>query len=131
LIVIDSSALIAIFLQEPDGEHFKEMIVADEDAVISAATLLETSIVLRTFKGRGSVDEALDEFVGVALRVIDVDGNQIVIAREAHLRYGKGLGHPAQLNFGDCFSYALAKSLDVPLLYKGDDFAKTDIKSAL
>ena len=87
--------------------------------------------MLRTFKGGGSVDEALVEFVGVALRVIDVDGNQIVIAREAHLRYGKGLGHPAQLNFGDCFSYALAKSLDVPLLYKGDDFAKTDIKSAL
>jgi ribonuclease VapC len=131
LIVVDSSALVAIFLREPDRETLQQAIIDDGEAVISAATLLETSIVFRTFRGGRLPDEALDAFVTETLRVIDVDRSQVEIARAAHLRFGKGMGHPAQLNFGDCFSYALAKSLDIPLLYKGGDFAKTDIRSAL
>lgn len=131
MIVVDSSALVAIFVEEAEAERLKQSIIIDDDPLISAATLLETSIVLRTFRSRRPTDEVLDEFVSETLRVVDVDVAQVAIARDAHLRYGKGMGHPAQLNFGDCFSYALAKSLNVPLLYKGDDFAKTDITSAL
>jgi len=88
-------------------------------------------VVLRTLDKAPVSDEALDQLVARTLTVHDVTADLVRIAREAHLRFGKGMGHPAQLNFGDCFSYALAKSLDVPLLYKGGDFAKTDIKSAL
>jgi ribonuclease VapC len=77
------------------------------------------------------MDHELDDLIATALSVSDVTSAHLRIAREAHLKYGKGMGHPAQLNFGDCFSYALAKSLDAPLLYKGGDFAKTDIKSAI
>lgn len=131
MIVVDTSVLVAIFVNEPDGQRFKECIVDDDDPVISAGTLLETSIVLRTFAGARVSDEELDGFVRAALRIVSVDADQIEIARTAHMRYGKGMGHPAQLNFGDCFSYALAKALGAPLLYKGGDFAKTDIASAL
>lgn len=103
----------------------------DNQPTISAATVLETSIVLRTRHKELAMDRELDDLIAAALSVSDVTADQIRIARDAHLRYGKGMGHPAQLNFGDCFSYALAKSLDVPLLYKGQDLAKTDIRSAL
>jgi ribonuclease VapC len=131
LIVVDTSAVVAILTNEPEAQQFKELIVDDDDPLISAATMVEASIVLRTFRGLRVNDEELDHFVAEALRIVDVDSVQVEIARHAHLRYGKGMGHPAQLNFGDCFSYALAKSLDAPLLYKGGDFTKTDIKSAL
>ena len=123
--------MIAILARELEEQLFKERLVDDDDPVISAANLLEASIVLRTFRGRIVDDEELDAFVHEALRIVDVDSAMVEIARDAHLKYGKGMGHPAQLYFGDCFSYALAKSLDVPLLYKGADFAKTDIVSAL
>jgi ribonuclease VapC len=131
VIVVDTSVLVAMFAKEPDAQRFKMRIAADEGPVISAATMLETSIVLRTLGGRRSSDQELDGFVAENLTIVAVDSDQVQIARDAHLRFGKGMGHPAQLNFGDCFSYALAKSLDAPLLYKGADFAKTDIKSAL
>lgn len=131
MIVVDTSALIAIFAAEPEAESFKSRIAEDDDPLLSAASLLEASIVLRTPGGRRASDHELDEFVAENLRVIGVDAAQAQIARDGHLRFGKGMGHPAQLNFGDCFSYALAKALEVPLLFKGNDFAKTDIKSAL
>lgn len=131
MIVVDSSAIVAILLLEEDAEALLRVLLADDQPTISAATLLETSIVLRTHPKRAVSDRELDDFVSTALRVSDVTLDHVRIARDAHLRYGKGMGHPAQLNFGDCFSYALAKSLDVPLLYKGGDFGKTDIKSAL
>jgi ribonuclease VapC len=131
VIVVDTSALVAIFAREPEGERFKDVMLDDDAPLISAATLLETSIVLRTFGRRPTSDGELDDFVRENLRVMGVDANQVQAARDAHLKYGKGMGHPAQLNFGDCFAYALAKSLNVPLLYKGGDFAKTDIVSAV
>ena len=100
---------------------------------MSAATLLELTIVLATRNRQAAPDtiREIDEFVlSAAMAVEAVTEEQTQIARIAYLRYGKGTGHPAQLNFGDCFAYALAKAMDVPLLYKGDDFAKTDIHSA-
>lgn len=131
MIVVDSSAIVAILNLEEDARALLRTLLADDQPTISAATLLETSIVLRTHPKRIASDQELDELVGTALSVSDVTSDHVWIAREAHLRYGKGMGHPAQLNFGDCFSYALAKSLNVPLLYKGGDFAKTDIRSAI
>ena len=131
MIVVDSSAIVGILKLEPDAEVLLRRLLQDTVRAISAATLLETSVVLRTLDKAPVSDEALDQLVARTLTVHDVTADLVRIAREAHLRFGKGMGHPAQLNFGDCFSYALAKSLDVPLLYKGGDFAKTDIKSAL
>ncbi len=131
MIAVDSSAIVAIFSQEPEAGRFLTRILSDDDPVISAASLLETSIVLRALDRRNASDAELDGFIAGSLRVVDVTGEQVAVARAAHARYGKGMGHGAQLNFGDCFSYALAKSLNIPLLYKGMDFAQTDIVSAL
>jgi len=97
--------------------------------VISAATLLETHVVIRRRRPDRLpvIDLTLTSFRAA---VAPVTAAQIARARTAYDRYGKGLGHPAQLNFGDCFAYALATSLDAPLLYKGGDFARTDVRAA-
>lgn len=134
MIAVDTSALAAIFLKEPDAEHFAAALWGTPGALVSTATLLELTIVLATRNNEAAAENSrqIDEFVeSAALAVEQVTEEQARIARLAYLRYGKGMGHPAQLNFGDCFSYALAKAMDVPLLYKGSDFSKTDIVSAL
>jgi ribonuclease VapC len=134
MIVVDTSALIAIMREEPERDAFLELIINSPPALISAAAVLECSIVLRGFKVLSSdaAEEALDSLLSTAdIRMEPVDGDILRVARLAHIRFGKGTGHPAQLNFGDCFSYALAKALDAPLLFKGEDFARTDIASAM
>lgn len=134
MIVVDSSAIVAIAHQEPKAAVFAELIDRDDAPQVSAASVLECSIVIRTGKKllAEAAEDWLDAFLidsDLTIRPVTVD--QLDTAREAHIKYGKGMGHPAQLNFGDCFSYALAKSLNAPLLFKGEDFAKTDIASAL
>ena len=125
--VIDTSALLAIFLGEPERQLFLDLIVQSEARHISAASLLETGIVLEARRGEAAGRE-LDLFVlRVDIEVVPVDADQSDIARSAWRKYSKGR-HPGALNFGDCFSYALAKSLDQPLLAKGDDFSQTDIQ---
>jgi len=134
VIVVDTSAIVAILRQESGAAAFAECLGADDHPCMSAGTLLEASIVLRTIdkKTTAIADLELDRFVSeAAIEIMDVTVDLANGARAAHARYGKGMGHPAQLNFGDCFSYALAKSLNVPLLYKGNDFSRTDIVSAL
>jgi ribonuclease VapC len=134
VIVVDTSALIAILREEPEREAFAQRLSRDDGPRISAGTLLEASIVLRTTDKKTAhiADAELDRFIAAgAIIVVDVTVDHANEARKAHAKYGKGTGHPAQLNFGDCFAYALAKSLNVPLLYKGKDFAPTDIVSAL
>lgn len=130
MIVIDSSAVIAIFRQEADAAHYAGLIANDDDPVISAANIVEASIILRGLK-KISADRAerwLDEFIETAgIRIEPVTPDQARIARSAHLRFGKGTGHGAALNYGDCFAYGLAKAMDAPLLCKGDDFPLTDI----
>ena len=134
MIVIDSSAVLAIFLQEADARRHAQRIDEDDDPVMSAGNVLEISIVLRTLK-RIAPEEAerwLDRFLQTArIRVEPVTPDQVDLARIAHARFGKGTGHAARLNCGDCFAYALAKRLSAPLLFKGDDFARTDLESAL
>jgi ribonuclease VapC len=130
MIVIDSSAVIAIFRQEDDAAGFARSIAADDDPIISAANLLEISIVLRGLKriAPENAERWLDDFMKTAgIRIEPVTPDQANTARVAHLQFGKGTGHSASLNYGDCFAYALAKAMDAPLLCKGDDFRLTDI----
>lgn len=125
--VIDSSALIAILSDESDAPALASAIALAVSCRMSAASLLETAIVIESRHGPAG-GEKLDEFIQTAQISIEaVTVGQINIARTAFRRYGKGRGHPAGLNFGDCFSYALAKGLGEPLLFKGDDFSRTDI----
>jgi len=124
--VIDTSALLAIFLAEPERKPFLEQITQAEKRLISAVSAFETGIVLEARRGEAAGRE-FDLFLGRAnLEVVPVDAEQVEIARAAWRRYGKGR-HPAALNFGDCFAYALAKTSGEPLLAKGLDFARTDI----
>jgi len=128
--VIDTSALVAILCDEPEAALFEEALERDSTRLISAATLLETSIVIEARFGEVGGRE-LDLLVYKAqIAVEPFDQEQTEIAREAYRTYGKGR-HPAALNYGDCFAYALSIARGEPLLYKGDDFSKTGIRSAL
>jgi ribonuclease VapC len=132
VIVVDSSAILAILRLEPESEALALAIERDGQPAISVATVLECLIVARSKLHPEDSDPRLDRLLeagGFERHPVTVD--HLDVARRAHVRFGKGTGHPAQLNFGDCFSYALAKVLNVPLLYKGNDFARTDIVSAL
>jgi ribonuclease VapC len=125
-VVIDTSALVAIFAREAEAERYSSLIEAAERPCISAASHLEAGMVL----GRPARD-LLDPFLtdgGIAVIPLDLDQSRIALA--AHERYGRGSGWKARLDFGDCLVYALAKSLDRPLLYKGGDLARTDITPA-
>ena len=131
MIVIDSSALVAILRNEAGALLFAEAIGAETSAILSAVSYLETSMVIAGAALDETVWPPLDRLLSRAkIAVIPFDAGQASLARAAFLRYGEGC-HPAGLNFGDCASYALAKSRRVPLLYKGADFIKTDIVSAL
>lgn len=124
--VIDTSAILAIALNEPDAARYEQGIVADSVRMISAATLLEVAMVLETRLGEAAGRELDLWLLKAGVDVVAVDADQIEVARRAWRRFGKGR-HPAGLNYGDCFSYALAFTRAEPLLYKGDDFSKTDI----
>ncbi len=128
--VIDSSALLAIFFAEAERVAFLDQIIGAESRLISAGTVLETAMVLEARRGEPAGRD-LDLFqIHAGLQVVPFDGDQVDIARSAWRRFGKGR-HPAGLNFGDCFAYALAKFTGEPLLAKGADFALTDIEIVL
>jgi ribonuclease VapC len=125
--VIDTSALLAILQDEPERRRYNEAIEAADSRVMSVATLVEVSIVVEVRFGAEGL-RALDRFIERArIDLAPVDLEQARVARDAFSRFGKGR-HAAALNFGDCFSYALARVLGEPLLFKGDDFARTDIR---
>jgi ribonuclease VapC len=124
--VVDTSALLAIFLAEPERKQFLELITNADRRFISAANVLETGIVLEARRGEAAGRE-FDLFLYHArFDVVAADSEQMDIARIAWRKYGKGR-HPASLNFGDCFAYALAKTLEEPILYKGANFKHTDL----
>ena len=125
--VIDTSAVLAIFLGEPERKQFLDAILEAARRQISAATVLETGIVLESKRGESAGREFDLFIVRASLEVVAVDAEQIEIARSAWRSFGKGR-HPAGLNFGDCFTYALARSSGEPVLAKGRDFALTDIE---
>ncbi len=129
MIVIDSSAVLAILNDEPERRIFNETIEKAEICLISAASFVEASIVLEARKGYEGVRD-FDLFVARAeIKLAEVDAEQAEIARTAFRNFGKGR-HAANLNFGDCFSYALAKANSLPLLFKGNDFSQTDVECA-
>lgn len=124
--VIDSSAVIAILIREQEAESFEAAILADSLRYISAGSLLETSIVLESRLG-DKASSMLNLFLlRIGIEIVPVSVVQVEIARLAFRHYGRGR-HKAGLNFGDCFSYALAKVSGEPLLFKGADFGLTDL----
>ncbi len=126
--VLDTSALLVILLDEPESAKFRLAVEADPVRLVSAASLLETAMVIETRFGESGGRE-LDLLVHKAdIHVVSVDLEQVEIARHALRHFGKGR-HPAGLNYGDCFSYALSQASGEPLLFKGEDFTKTDIES--
>ena len=130
MIVIDSSALIAILRREPEADAFLRIIVEADLCHLSSVSLLETSMVLAGRSGDNTAWAELDELITASnMAIVPQDAAQVATARAAFLRYGKGR-HPAGLNLGDCASYALAKERGFPLLFKGEDFARTDLVAA-
>lgn len=129
--IVDSSALVAILKQEPDSKALLDAILAEPLCAMSAASFLETAIVIDS-KRDPVASRGLDDFLrDTVIELVPVDEKQARIAREAYRDFGKGSGHKAQLNFGDCFAYALAKAMNQPLLYKGTDFSQTDVRTAV
>ncbi|WP_029263078.1 MULTISPECIES: type II toxin-antitoxin system VapC family toxin [unclassified Microbacterium] len=125
--IVDSSALVAVLMAEPEAEEMSDLLESRPFA-LSAATLTECTIVLRSRGGEAKA-LALDELLEVTRsEVVPVDEVQARLASRAYARYGRGSGSRARLNYGDCFSYALAITRDEPLLFKGDDFVHTDVR---
>lgn len=130
MIVVDSSALVAILRREPEADRFLQIIATADGCLLSSVSLLETSLVLAGRTGDATSWTDLDVLITRAgIQVVPQDLTQVAAARAAFLRYGKGRS-PAGLNFGDCAAYALARVLSLPLLFKGDDFSQTDLAPA-
>ena len=129
--IVDTSAVVAIIFNEIEARLFSDVLERAPGCRMSAASYLEAAIVVDGNR-IPLVSRRLDDLIRDAGIVIEpVTETQARIAREAYRDFGKGSGHPAQLNFGDCFAYALARDRGEPLLFKGDDFSNTDLKSAL
>ena len=129
--IVDASALIAILRAEDDADRYAEALIEAGGARISAATYVETAIVIDA-SGDPVASRHVDDLMTEAgLAIEPVTAEQARIARAAYRDFGRGSGHPARLNFGDCFSYALAKTARQPLLFKGTEFGHTDITPAL
>jgi ribonuclease VapC len=130
-VIVDSSALIAILAGEPDAEELNDVLSGAVRPALSVANYLEAAIVLDRHPARRA-GEKLDRYLVTGqVELADVTESQARIARSAYRNFGWGTGHPAGLNFGDCFAYALAIDRDESLLYKGNDFKHTDVRSPL
>jgi ribonuclease VapC len=130
-VIVDTSAIIAMFTEEDDAAAYARAIAGADVRRLSAASYLECGIVLDSQRDP-IISRGLDELIQEAEFVIEpVTERQARLARQAYADFGKGSGHPAGLNFGDCLSYALALDLREPLLWKGDDFGHTGVRSAL
>jgi ribonuclease VapC len=127
VIVVETSAIVAVLLDEAEASAF-ETLIAENEAHLPVACYVEAGLALRH---RGHPLGALDGYiVSSELSLLGSDERQARIAAEADRRFGRGTGHPARLNFGDCLAYAAAMAHDAPLLFKGDDFAHTDVRRA-
>lgn len=129
MIVVDTSALIAILLEEPDWRELLAVIAMPGAKAMSAASYFEACTVADKTPGLSELFDRMFEKMGIEL--VPLSPAHAQIARQTHRKYGKGSGHKARLNFGDCFAYALAKQMKAPLLFKGANFAATDVKRAV
>ena len=128
--VVDSSAVIAILRREPGWERLQEALLGADATVMSAAVVVETSIVIEAASAAAGIRELDALLDAAAIEIVPFQPEQVALAREGFRRFGKGR-HPARLNFGDCLSYALARQRAEPLLFTGDDFSRTDVEVAL
>jgi ribonuclease VapC len=131
MIVVDSSALLAILFREPEGQVLEDIVAAADRCVISAVNVHETATVLRLRHGRSAVERLWRLLTENEIEVIPFDEAQVQAAAIAFDRYGKGIPPKARLNLSDCAAYALSKSMNAPLLFKGNDFAETDLQKCL
>ena len=129
--IVDTSALIAVLRQEPDADLYVNALATATEPLISAANFLESAIVVDANRDPVLSGRFEDLVATADITVEPVTAGHAQIARQAYRDFGKGSGHQAALNFGDCFAYALARATGDSLLYKGDDFAHTDVRSAL
>ena len=129
--IIDASALIAILRDEPEARTFAKAIASTNIRRVSAVNYVEAAAVIDASRNPVASRRLDDLFREAQLIIETVTEAQARIAREAYRDFGKGSGHPAGLNFGDCFAYALAKATGEPILFKGDDFSRTDLSPAL
>jgi len=127
--IVDTSALLAILFEEPEGQYLDVTIVRKADCKMCSANLLEASMILQSRKGQDGVRDLDLLMARFKIKIVDFTESQALVAREAFRRYGKGR-HPAQLNFGDCIAYAVAREAGEELLFKGADFSQTDIVAA-
>jgi ribonuclease VapC len=127
--IIDTSALIALLEQEPEAERIAHALAATSERMLSAANLVETGIVIQVRRGDDGARDLDLLLAKLRVETVAVTAGQADIARKAFRRYGRGR-HATNLNFGDCFAYALAKDKSAPLLFKGDHFARTDVSAA-
>jgi ribonuclease VapC len=129
--IIDTSVLIAILRNESDAPLFTRLMESATELQMSIASYIEAGAVVDSAKNP-RISRALDELINRAeIEILPLTVAQGMLARQAYRDFGRGSGHPAKLDFGDCLSYALAKDLDQPLLFKGSDFSETDIQSAI
>lgn len=129
--IVDTSALIALIANEPEAGAFAVILASSPVNRVSAATFVETSIVVDRALPPGAHGRLDSLIEGSGITIEPLTAEQAQLARTAHRNFGRGSGHRARLNLGDCFAYALAKATGEPLLYTGEDFAQTDIRSAL
>jgi ribonuclease VapC len=130
-LIVETSAIVAILRGESDADRYVDALARATEVLISAGTYLEAAIVVDA-NGDPVLSNRLDELLSIArVKIEPVTQVHAEIARRAYRDFGKGSGHPAALNFGDCFAYALARATGQPLLFKGDDFGHTGIESAL
>jgi ribonuclease VapC len=130
---VDASAIVAILNSEPQADAFADAIEGGSAAITSAIAVFEATLALCRTRHAAVEDAVADveEFLSVAgIQCLPITQREAQTALAAYARYGKGRGHPAQLNLGDCFAYAMARNRELPLLFKGDDFTKTDIEPA-
>jgi ribonuclease VapC len=127
--IIDTSALVAILDQEPEAERITRTLAATPERMLSAANLVEVGIVMQARRGDDGARDVDLLLAKLRVEIVPFTARQAEIARKAFRRYGRGR-HDAELNFGDCFAYALAKDAAAPLLFKGDDFGQTDVMAA-
>jgi ribonuclease VapC len=129
--IVDSSAVVAICTDEPGAADLLATAWSADHLQMSAPTLVETGIVIDQRSQRLASRRLDNLLAALAVRIAPFTEGQAKIARQAYRDYGRGSGHPARLNFGDCFAYALAIETDEPLLYQGEDFAHTDVRAAI
>jgi len=130
-LIVDTSALVAILRDESDAHLYKRALLVADVALMSAASFVEVAMVIDGRQDAVSSHQLDNLITHTHIRIEPVDEAQARVARQAFRDFGKGSGHPARLNFGDCFSYALASVTGQPLLYKGDDFGHTDVVAAI